>query len=140
MHPPLMTGPIPPYSNVPIQPQNFKPSRFVITAITLGQTTTITTSDNTNYVTGQLVRLVIPESFGSYQLNEQTGYVLSIPATNQVVLNINSTNANPFVSSTNRFSQAQIMAVGDINNGPINIQGRQGNISVPGSFQNISPF
>ena len=137
---PAIIGPVPPYSNVPIAPQNYKPSRFVISSITLGQNTTVTTTVNNNYALGQLVRLLIPLSFGSIQLNEQTGSVIDIPASNQVTLNINSSqNVDAFVSSV-ATTKAQIVAVGDYNNGTTNANGRtQVSNVVPGSFINISP-
>ena len=83
----VLSPPIPPYSNPPIQPQFYQPGRFVISNITLGQTTTVTvlpTSFNTvstplNYVVGQLVRLLIPNGYGCTQLNNIPAYVLSIP-------------------------------------------------------------
>lgn len=132
-------GPIAVYNNLPIESQNYQPSRFVISAITLGQTTTITTTVNNNYVVGQEVRLLIPSSFGSYQLNEQTGFVISIPAPNQFVLNIDSSmNVNAFISSM-ATTQAQCVAVGDVNTGQTNT-GRTNNLTfIPGSFINISP-
>lgn len=135
-----IVGPIPPYSNPPIQPQFFQPSRFVITAIALGATTTITTSINHNYVIGQEVRLLIPNGYGSTQLNGQGGTVISIPALNQVVLNIFSIGSNAFVNS-NISQQPQIIAIGDINNGLISSTGRVlPSTQVPGSFINISPL
>lgn len=141
----VISFPIPPYSNVPIEPQFYQPSRFVISAITLGATTTVTATTNMNYVVGQLVRLLIPPTFGTRQLNEQEGYVIAIPASNQVTLNINSTGYDPFVSSL-ATTKAQILAVGDVNSGYSSTTGRSiptvnGNtqIEIPGSFINISP-
>lgn len=101
----VISYPIPAYQNVPINAQYYQPSRFVITAITLGLTTTVTTSTAHNYVIGQEVRFIIPIPYGSFQLNEQTGYVISIPSITQVVVSINSLrnvdtfNANPFVAT-----------------------------------------
>ena len=139
VQPGVITYPIPPYSNVPIQPQNYQPSQFVISAVTLGQITTVTTSTNHNYVIGQQVRLLIPPTFGCIQLNEQTGYVFSIPAANQVTVNINSTNFDPYVASSAK-TVAQIVAMGDINGGQINANGTVNlNTPVPGAFINISP-
>lgn len=137
--PPLIFGPIAPESNPPINPQYFKPSVFTISAIALGQTTTVTTLVNHNYVIGQAIRLLIPEFYGSFQLNGQIGNVISIPAPNQVVVTINSTNANAFqIGSTT--TPAQIIAIGDVNTGPINANGpRQTSTLIPGSFQDISP-
>lgn len=133
-------GPIALYNNLPIEPQFYQPSRFVISAIALGTSTTITTTVNHNYVLGQEVRLLIPSSFGSYQLNEQTGFITSIPAPNQFVLNINTiVNVDAFISSS-ATTQAQCVAVGDVNTGQTNT-GRTGNLTyVPGSFINISPL
>lgn len=135
----VISFPIPSYSNLPIEPQFYQPSRFVISNIALGQTTVVTTTTNMNYVIGQEIRLIIPPSFGSRQLNEQTGFVIAIPAANQVNLNINSSkNVDPFISS-NATTKPQIIAIGDINCGVINSNGRVLNITnIPGSFINIS--
>ena len=139
--PPLIFGPIPPYNNPPINPQYYNPSRFVISNVTLGYPTIITTTQNMNYVIGQLVRLIIPPSFGCYQLNEMTGYVVTIPAANQVGITINSTkNVDPYIASS-ATTVAQIIPVGDINNGTVNTQGRINQATaIPGSFIDVSPI
>jgi len=142
----VISYPIPAYSNVPINAEYFQPSRFVISAITQGTTTTVTTTQDTNYVIGQLVRLIIPPTYGSRQLNGSEGYILSIPSTNQIVLSIDSSqNVNPFIASSSS-DQAQTLAIGDVNSGFISATGRSvptinGNTQtgVPGSFINISP-
>lgn len=135
----VISYPIPAYSNPPIEPQFYQPNRFVISDITLGSTTIITATEDMNYVVGQEVRLLIPGSFGCYQLNEVSGFVLSLPDDDQVELNINSINMDKFVSST-ATTVAQIIAIGDINSG---IQSSTGRIipttNIPGSFINISP-
>lgn len=135
-----IVGPIAPYTNVPIHSDYYQPSRFVIEDIGLGQTTTITTTEDMNYVIGQQVRLLVPESFGSYQLNGRTGLVISIPAVDQVVLDIDSAlNVNTYIASS-ATTQAQIIAIGDVNSGAINTSGRVNNITyIAGSFLDISP-
>ncbi len=95
----VLSYPIPAYQNLPIRADYYQPSRFVITAITRGNTTTITTSVAHNYVIGQNVRLIIPKDYGSFQLNETQGYVISIPSTTQVVVMIDSTNSDAFIPS-----------------------------------------
>lgn len=134
-------GPVAPYNNVPINAQYFKPSAFVISAISLGRSTTVTTTTDMNYVIGQLIRLYIPPSFGCRQLNDSSGYVTSIPSVNEVVVDIDSSqNVDPFVSSS-ATTKAQIVAVGDINNGYTSSNGPNVvNPSIPGSFTNISPL
>jgi hypothetical protein len=133
-------GPIPPYTNPPIQPQFYQPRCFIISDITLGVITTVTTVLNNDYVIGQLVRLIIPKSFGCRQLNEKSAYVISIPFPNQVILNLDSSqNVDPFISSS-AITQAQILAIGDINTGVTNSFGRSNTGTyIPGSFINISP-
>jgi len=138
-NPPFNSGPVPPFNNPPIQPQNFQPSEFVISGVLLGTTTTVTTVLSNNYVIGQIVRLLIPESFGCSQLNEQTGIVISIPAANQVILNIDSSKNVDAFKSSSATTKAQIVPVGDINSGNVNSNGRVNlNINIPGSFINVS--
>jgi len=140
MSTPAIRGPVPPYSNVNINAQFYQPSALVISNISLGVTTTITTTENNDYVIGQLVRLIIPPTFGSRQLNDKQGYVLSIPADNQVVVSIDSSrNVDQFVSSS-ATTKPQILPIGDINNGTTNVSGRLSTGTfIPGSFVDISP-
>jgi hypothetical protein len=134
-------GPTPPYNNPPIEPQYFKPSQFFISAITLGVLTTITTTVPMNYVIGQQVRLLIPNGFGSRQLNEQTGFVLSIPGPTQIVIDLNSQNSDPFINNATLTTKAQILAIGDENSGSISHHGRINYFTtIPGAFRNISPL
>lgn len=135
----VISYPIPPYSNPPINPQYYQPSRFVISAITRGVTTTVTTSENHNYVVGQQVRFIIPPAYGIRQLNEQYGYVISVPSTTQVEVDISSVGMDAF-TDPGTGTVAQILAIGDINSGPINSNGRIDNITyIYGSFIDISP-
>lgn len=137
-----ITGPIALYSNLPIEPQYYSPWRFVISAITLGVTTTVTmvipSITNLNYVVGQQVRLIIPPTFGCRQLNEQTAYVIAVTPPNQVTLNLNSLGSDPYVASS-ATTPAQILAIGDITGGPINVSRSNQTTFIPGSFINISP-
>ena len=133
-----IVGPIAPYNNVQINAQYYNPSRFVISAISFGQTTTVTTTVDMNYVIGQLVRLIIPPEYGCRQLNGIEGYVISLPASDQVEIEIVSTGGDPFVDA-NQPTKAQIIPVGTINNGGINPDINNQYIYVPGSFINVSP-
>src|SRR4030095_1641329 len=131
-------GPIALYNNLPIEPQNYQPRQYFISEIDLGQTTTVTTSVDHDYVIGQECRLIIPLTNGSRQLNAKTGFVISIPAANQVVLEINSAvNIDAFVT-TSLNNQPQILAIGDINTGQTNSGPSNVTTYIPGSFINIS--
>jgi hypothetical protein len=133
-------GPIAPESNPPINPQYYQPSVFFISAITLGTSTTVTTSVNHNYVVGQGVRILIPPTYGSVQLNGQQGLVISVPAPNQVVVNINSKQANAFIAiPAYGPTKPQILAIGDQGSGQINPTASVQINYIPGSFINISP-
>lgn len=135
----VISYPIPAYSNVPIQADFYQPSRFQISAISLGITTTVTATADMNYVIGQLVRFIIPPTFGTRQLNERQGYVIGLPAVNQVTVDINSTGMDAFINSA-ATTKAQILAIGDINSGVLNSSGRRSNGTyILGSFINISP-
>ena len=135
----VISYPIPSYSNVAIEAQFYQPRQYFISAISLGQTTTITTSVDNDFVIGQEVRLIIPPSFGTRQLNNQTAFVISIPSADQVVLNIPSVGMDAFISSS-ATTKAQIIPIGDISMGVINGNGRANQQTyIPGSFINISP-
>jgi hypothetical protein len=137
----VISYPVPLFANLPIHEEYYIPQRFVISAVGLGTTTTVTTTEDHDYVIGQECRLIIPPSFGCRQLNGLTGFVISIPATNQVVLNIDSSrNVDAYIAST-ATTVAQILAIGDVNLGATNSEGRRNNSTfIPGSFINISPI
>lgn len=148
---PVIGGPIAPYSNLPIEPQFYQPSQFVITGIALGGTTIVTMANGTNnvapnYVIGQLVRLIIPPKYGSRQLNEKFGYVISLPTTSSVEIDINSVAVDPFIASPTFLpnqsrTPPQILAIGDVNTGVINANGPKfEGTYIPGSFIDISPL
>lgn len=135
-----ISGPTPPYSNPPINPQYYIPSRFVISNVSLGQATIVTTSIANNYVVGQQCRLIIPQEYGCRQLNEATGYVIFILSPTEIILNIDSSGIDAFVNAET-INQPQILAIGDINSGIISSTGTvSANTTIPGAFKNISPL
>lgn len=133
-------GPIAPYRNSPIRADNYKPRKFIITAIQKGVQTLVTTDTNNDFVIGQQIRFLIPPVAKMRQLNEQSGFVVAIPSPNQVLININSVEFDDFVSSpTYNYTPPQIIPIGDANIGLLNPLGRVANtLTIPGSFQNIS--
>jgi hypothetical protein len=138
-------GPIAPETNPKIEPQNFQPSVFPITSISFGNSTTVTTGTafgvSNNYVVGQQVRFNIPSTYGAQQLNGQQGYVISIPGANQVIVGINTSQGyNAFVAHPSYGpTPPQIIAIGDINSGPINPTRSTQTTYIQGAFLNISP-
>lgn len=134
-------GPNALYNNPPIKPQYYSPREKRITALSTGASTVVTTATDNQFVIGQLVRLLIPTFYGSFQLNGLEGYVTAKPASNQVVININSTQANAFVPSPAYGpNPPQIIPIGDVNSGVINQGSNRNQTFIDGSFINISPL
>jgi len=135
-----IVGPQPPFNNPVIAPQNFEPSNFEISALSLGVSSTVTTSVDHNFVLGQRVRIHIPKTYGTAQMNELDGTVTEIPSTASVIIDIDSTKFDAFIPSPSAsISTPQISAIGDLNTqAALNSTGRLVNPSVEGSFKNIS--
>ncbi len=115
-----------------LYPYIYFPGTTFISAITLGATTTIDTTDAHNFVVGQEVAFRIPPAWGTVELNSLPnvlipgspayGYVIAVTDYNTVVVNINSTaytafNVDQTVASLPGLSYPQIVAVGDVNTG-----------------------
>lgn len=119
-----------------LYPYLYAPNVAFISAISTGTTTTVTTTNAPNFFVGQEVAFRIPSEWGTTQLNSLPnsttpgspiyGYVISITNANTIVVNVNSTgytafNSNqPFTSFPGQ-SFAQIVAVGDVNTGGVQI-------------------
>lgn len=136
--------PRPAYANPPIEPQFFAPDVFTIVSIGLGDVTTVTTATTfygatSNYVVGQTVRFVIPRFYGCQQINNMIGIVIAILGINQFTVDINSKNYDAFIATAPYApNPAQVVAVGDVNTGVINMGRSNNGTFIPGSFVNIS--
>lgn len=125
-----------------LYPYLYFPGTVDISAITLGATTLVDTTDAHNFVLGQEVAFRIPNSpnhnWGTVELNSLPntiipgspiyGYVIEVVDYNTVRVNIDSTtytafNSNPTVASVPGLSYPQIVAVGDVNTGGVQISG-----------------
>ncbi len=119
-----------------LYPYLYFPGQTFISAITLGTTTTIDTTDAHNFVVGQEVAFRIPSQWGTVELNSLPnipipgspiyGYVIAVTDYNTVVVNIDSSaytafTSNPTVASVPGLSYPQIVAVGDVNTGGVQI-------------------
>lgn len=119
-----------------LYPYLYFPGETVISAITLGATTTIDTASAHNFVVGQEVAFRIPSQWGTVELNSLPntltpgspvyGFVVAVTDYNTVVVNINSSAMTAFTSnqttaSVPGLSFAQIVAVGDVNTGGVAI-------------------
>lgn len=121
-------------------PYLYFPGASIISNITNGTTTTVDTTSAHNFVVGQEVAIRIPTIsstvWGPTQLNSLPnsvtpgspiyGYVISVTDYNTVVVNINSTGFTAFsnnfaMTAVSGASFAQIVAVGDVNTGGVQI-------------------
>jgi len=119
-----------------LYPYLYFPGTAVISSITTGSTTTIDTTSAHNFVVGQEVAFRIPTLWGTTQLNSLPnttvpgspvyGYVIAVTDYNTVVVNIDSSSYSAFTSNMTvaqsvGLSYAQIVAVGDVNTGGVQI-------------------
>lgn len=120
-----------------LNPYLYSPGDLFISNITLGSSTTISTTTYHKMYVGQEVAFRVPARWGTYQLNSSArkgipgsplyAVVTSITDTQNVVVNIDSSQFNafnsnqPFASYSGQ-SFAQMVAVGDTNMGgdPLN--------------------
>lgn len=101
----------------------YQPAMRVVTAITNGFPALVTTSFDHQYLTGTIVRLRVPPSFGMFQINEQEGEI-TVTSPTQFTITINTTNYDAFVVPTPPVGHlpagvplqyAQVVAVGERN-------------------------
>jgi hypothetical protein len=76
----------------------FKPAMRIISSITKGTTTTVTTTFANGYQTGLIVRLDIPLGFGMQQINGQFGPIV-VTGSTTFVIPIDSTNYDDYSPS-----------------------------------------
>jgi hypothetical protein len=123
-----------------LYPYLYFPGVAFITDIDLGPTTTIHTTDAHNYVVGQEVAFRMPRSpnynWGTVELNSLPNipipgspiyaYVIEVVDYNTFVVNVDSSTytaftVNPTVASVPGLSYPQVVAVGDVNTGGVQI-------------------
>ena len=119
-----------------LYPYLYFPGTTFISAITTGTTTTIDTTDAHNFVVGQEVAFRVPSQWGMTQLNSLPNilvpgspiyaYVIAVTDYNTVIVNVDSSaytafSSNPTVASVPGLSYPQIVAVGDVNTGGVQV-------------------
>ncbi len=126
-----------------LYPYLYAPGVNIISGITTGTTTTIDTTSAHNYVVGQEVAIRMPQvpgvspvAWGDARYNSLPNavipgspiyaYVIAVTDYNTVILNINSTgytayNSNIPVANVSGLQYPQIVAVGDVNTGGVQI-------------------
>jgi len=123
-----------------VYPNLYAPSIGFISALTLGTTTTVTTTAPSNIQVGQEVAFRIPFLYGTTQLNSLPnniipgspiyGFVTAVTNSTTFVVNINSSgytalNTNQTIASVPGLQFPQVVPVGDINSGGYPYTGAQ---------------
>lgn len=135
-----------------LYPDLYLPDVSFISAITLGATTTISTTTQNQIHVGQEVGFRIPSVWGTAELNELPnliipgqpvyGYVVSVTDVQNFVVSINSSsytafNSNLAFSSSGR-TFAQVVPVGDVNSGGTTIS--SGSVLYPAPQYSYATF
>lgn len=81
-----------------------------ISGITNEQNATITFTEDHEYLVGQVLGFRVGTEWGMFQINNRHGEVTSIPSDTQVVVDVDSTNWDSFVTPASP-TQADPMAV-----------------------------
>lgn len=106
-----------------------------------GADTLVTTAIDHAFVIGNLIRFQIPQQYGMRQLNQLEAYVISVPAANQLLMNIDTRAFDPFVIPTLPqfvvIDPAQTIPVGDANSGTLAPGGILSLRTIPGAYQAI---
>lgn len=103
----------------------YQPAMRIITDITNSYPALVTTSFANDYITGEIVRIVMPYQDGYYpwgmqQINNQKGTISVVNAT-QFYIDIDTTHYEPFVvpeeDVTDRFTTQlpQVIPIGEVN-------------------------
>ena len=134
----LSASPSGAYVKKVLYPFLYAPGVSVITAVSTGSTTAITTTTPHNLVVGQEIAVRVPSQWGITQLNSLPnsttpgspiyGYVTAVNSSVQVTVNINSSSytafsSNPTVAQTPGLSFPLLVAVGDVNTGGVAYSG-----------------
>jgi hypothetical protein len=94
----------------------FMPAVRDITAITNGFPLEVTTSFPHSYLSGLIVRLLIPPNFGMVLLNQAEGSIV-VTGPTTFTMTIDSTNIDPFVIPPDQpqanFTPAQVVPIGE---------------------------
>ena len=98
----------------------FVPDRQAIIAITQANPCVVTTEDDHNLTTAQIVRIHVPKNFGMFELDQKLFSVTPLSSDTfslQITqippaINVNSTEFTPFVIPSNPQFTAEVISVG----------------------------
>ena len=95
----------------------YQPAMRIISAITQANPASITTSIDHDYITGEIVRLRIPDTFGMSQINGKQGEI-TVTGNDTFTINIDSSKFDAFAIPAPlppAYTCAQVVPIGEIN-------------------------
>lgn len=102
-----------------IENPTYQPAMRIISAITNANPALVTTTFAHDYITGEIVRIVIPRipynatGFGMGQINEQEG-TITVTGDTTFTININTSTYDTFSNPGNFDQQPQVIPIGEI--------------------------
>lgn len=122
----------------------YEPANEDIDDITQDAQAVVTTSIDHSFVVGNQVQFLIPPEWGMYQINRLKGFVISIPQSDEITVDIDTRAFDAFVTPTPPMfvviDNAQVASVGDQNFGSLS----PGGVvtlpnTIPGAYINQRP-
>ena len=122
----------------------YEPANEDITDITQASQALVTISVDHSFVIGNQVQFLIPPEWGMYQISGLKGFVISIPQSDQISVDIDTRAFDAFVTPTPPMfvviDNAQVASVGDSNFGSLS----PGGVvtlpnTIPGAYINQRP-
>lgn len=108
----------------------FQPAMRIVSSISQAAQATVTTTFAHQYVSGDIVRIVIPPGFGMQQINQMIA-PLTVTGSTTFTIPINTINFDPFSTPSQRplnKQYAHVVPVGEINS------------NLYGAVQNVLPY
>ncbi len=97
----------------------FQPAMRVIASITNARPLVVTTTFDHDYITGEIVRLKVPNGFGMRQANNFKG-AITVTGADTFTMDLDSTNFDAYAIPAEQpghfFTQGQVVPVGEVNN------------------------
>lgn len=75
----------------------YYPVARTISDITNDQVATVTFDEDHGYLVGQILGFRVSKDYGMTQINQKYGQVLSIPSSNEVIVDVDTSNWDSFI-------------------------------------------
>lgn len=108
----------------------FQPAMRIISNITNAYPATVTTTFNHNYITGMIVRLMIPQGYGMIQANQMYSNITVVDATT-FTINLDTNLFSAFITPMTSPEDAQY---------PQSIPFGEVNSTLMASYRNVLPY